>query len=370
MINLSKHFFAGGNTSEGFYSLFNYIIDVNNANKIIYLKGGPGTGKSSLMKSIGDFFVEKGYTLEFYHCSSDSDSLDGIKIKELNVAMVDGTAPHMIDPKIPGAVDEILNLGNLLNNTMLKENKKEIINISNKISETFKRTYRYLKAAKCIHDDWSVLNCTAKDHKKLFKLEEELKNNIFTLNNINNSKINISTSSPEETHLFLTAFTPEGIISFIDSIYCCTKNIYVLNGGPGTGKTILLKNIGKAALQNGLSVEYYHNSLIPSKIEHLVIPELNLAILTSNEINKQFLDGQQIYMDNLLNLSILNSNRDKIAEDKELFYNIIDKALNILSSEKSLHDELEKYYVDSMDFSNISTIKEELIEKFLSYEKN
>ncbi|MCS4455740.1 hypothetical protein JTT01_05220 [Clostridium botulinum] len=55
MINQSKHFFAGGNTAEGFYSLFNNIIDINNANRIIYLKGGPGTGKSSLMKSIADF---------------------------------------------------------------------------------------------------------------------------------------------------------------------------------------------------------------------------------------------------------------------------------------------------------------------------
>lgn len=52
-----------------------------------------------------------GYNLEYMHCSSDSESLDGIVIPAKKVALLDGTAPHVVDPKNPGAVDEIINLG-------------------------------------------------------------------------------------------------------------------------------------------------------------------------------------------------------------------------------------------------------------------
>ena len=80
-------------------------------NRIFILKGGPGTGKSSLMKDAGTVWSEKGYDIEFLHCSSDPDSVDGVIITSLQVAIVDGTAPHVIEPKLPGAVEEYINLG-------------------------------------------------------------------------------------------------------------------------------------------------------------------------------------------------------------------------------------------------------------------
>ena len=52
--------------------------------------------------------------------------LDGILIKEINVAMLDGTSPHVVDPLTPGAVDEILNLGDALDKDILVKNKKKL----------------------------------------------------------------------------------------------------------------------------------------------------------------------------------------------------------------------------------------------------
>ena len=86
--------FPGGNTSKGFYSFYRYILSQDEARRIICIKGGPGTGKSSLMKKVGQFFNEKGYNIEYHHCSSDNNSLDGVVIKGLNVAILDGTSPH------------------------------------------------------------------------------------------------------------------------------------------------------------------------------------------------------------------------------------------------------------------------------------
>ncbi len=100
--------FPGGNTSVGFYSYYDYILPQDRAKRIFVIKGGPGVGKSTFMKQIGNELVEKGYDAEFMHCSSDPDSLDGIVIPALEVAFIDGTAPHVVDPKNPGAVDETI----------------------------------------------------------------------------------------------------------------------------------------------------------------------------------------------------------------------------------------------------------------------
>ncbi|WP_425446644.1 ATPase [Dethiothermospora halolimnae] len=89
-----KRVFPGGNTSKGFYSYYDNIIE-KDANRIFILKGGPGTGKSSLMKSIGKEMLNKGYDIEYHHCSSDNGSIDGVVVPKLKVAMIDGTAPHV-----------------------------------------------------------------------------------------------------------------------------------------------------------------------------------------------------------------------------------------------------------------------------------
>ena len=63
------------------------------------------------MKEVGNHFAEQGEDVDFLWCSSDPDSLDGIVLKKRRIALLDGTAPHVVDPQNPGAVDEILNLG-------------------------------------------------------------------------------------------------------------------------------------------------------------------------------------------------------------------------------------------------------------------
>ena len=47
----SQEHVSGGNTSKGFYSRFDNIISPEEARRIFVIKGGPGTGKSTLMKT-------------------------------------------------------------------------------------------------------------------------------------------------------------------------------------------------------------------------------------------------------------------------------------------------------------------------------
>jgi ABC-type lipoprotein export system ATPase subunit len=87
-----KHIFPGGNTSQGFYSFFDSVL--HNMDRIFIIKGGPGTGKSTLIRLVGMAMVDRGHDIEYLHCASDNDSLDGVVMTDLKVAIVDGTAPH------------------------------------------------------------------------------------------------------------------------------------------------------------------------------------------------------------------------------------------------------------------------------------
>lgn len=87
-------FFLGANSPDGFVSFYESLIDLDTANEVYIIKGGPGAGKSSFMKRAAAGLTEAGLTTEFIVCSADPDSLDGVVFPEIGVAFVDGTQPH------------------------------------------------------------------------------------------------------------------------------------------------------------------------------------------------------------------------------------------------------------------------------------
>lgn len=92
----ARHMYPGNNTPEGFFSYYSYILSQREADKIICIKGGPGVGKSTFMRKIGEELLEEGHHIDFMHCSSDNGSLDGIVLRDKKIALIDGTSPHVM----------------------------------------------------------------------------------------------------------------------------------------------------------------------------------------------------------------------------------------------------------------------------------
>lgn len=354
-----RNLFPGGNTSKGFYSFYRYILSQEDANRIICIKGGPGTGKSSLMKKIGKHFGEMGYSIEYHHCSSDNNSLDGVVIKELNIALLDGTSPHIVDPINPGAVDEILNVGVALDSDFLSKNKKDIIKLNKDIGKSFKRAYRFLGAARSVHEDWSILDSESLNPSAT----TDLINTIITSIPVDSSK----TGFGSDRHIFSTAFTPDGIVSFNEDLSKEAKDLIVISGGPGYKKTEILKQTGSYLQNKGYFVEYLHDPFIPERLENILVPELSLGIFTSNEISKITYPSVTYKMSDFCNKAALTNRVDEVLYDKKQFDELVAKALSCIKNAKSLHDQLETYYVQAMDFSIVDTLYDETIKKIESY---
>lgn len=91
-------YFLGANSPSGFFSLYPELIQPRSARAIYILKGGPGCGKSTLMRRVGARMEEAGLAAEYILCSGDPDSLDALLLPQIGVALVDGTAPHGTAP--------------------------------------------------------------------------------------------------------------------------------------------------------------------------------------------------------------------------------------------------------------------------------
>ena len=93
-------YFLGGNTPAGFYSLYHQLSDPTRTRALYIVKGGPGSGKSTLMRRVERHAQAAGLETEQVLCSGDPDSLDALILPQLGAALVDGTAPQGVVPEV------------------------------------------------------------------------------------------------------------------------------------------------------------------------------------------------------------------------------------------------------------------------------
>lgn len=147
-----KNYFAAANGYTGFRSYFGDIFNSNDYEHIYVIKGGPGTGKSTLMKKIAEKATKENTDHDKIFCSSDPSSLDGIIVRTERgkFAVIDGTSPHERDAVIPGAIDTIINLGEGFDVKKLKEYRLEIVSLNERKKAAYKSAYDTLKVAGAI----------------------------------------------------------------------------------------------------------------------------------------------------------------------------------------------------------------------------
>jgi len=357
-----KHAFPGGNTSKGFHSFYDYILPQNEANRIIVMKGGPGVGKSTFMRRIGMEMCSMGYNVEFMHCSSDNNSLDGLVITDLKIAMIDGTAPHIVDPRNPGAIDEILHLGDFWNEEGLKQSRNDITSLTSEISSLFARAYKYLGAGKYIYDDIEKIYDDAIDMKTVNKKAEAIVSDIF-------GRLDCVEKSSKERHLFISAITPEGPKNYIPNLIESQKNVYIVKGPHGKGFKKIFSRIAESAIAKGFDIECYHCAFNPEVIEHIVIPEIQTAVTTSRKYHpvEVISPVEIINLGDYFNNNIIDKYSEVLDYDTAEFDNLFNKAVEKISQAKALHDKLETYYIPNMDFEGVEILRKNILEKIIKY---
>lgn len=142
---LKKDRFLGASTYNG---PVDYIENITkNLNKRYFIKGRPGTGKSTFMKGIAEEAFKRGFNVDIYHCSFDPDSVDMIVINELSLAIFDSTAPHEHSPSLNS--DEIIDIYDIAVNKLTDEKYSEQLSIiEGKYKSNISKAVNELKKAK------------------------------------------------------------------------------------------------------------------------------------------------------------------------------------------------------------------------------
>lgn len=356
-----KKVFPGGNTAYGFYSFYDFIIEPDAAH-VFVIKGGPGVGKSTFMRRTGEELLARGYDVEFHCCSSDNGSLDGVVVPALKVALIDGTAPHVVDPKHPGVVDEIVNLGEYWREDGLRARKKEVLALNQEIKRLFNRAYAYLEAANILLNEVRAYyrDTGALDIAALDRLALELVHEIFA------GRPCLEKGSFVR-RLFATAITPDGPVSHLETIVGHLGRRYVLTGDDGTGKGAIVHRLMDAAQMRGYDVEAYHCALDPLRVDHIVLPELDTAVI--NNVEPHFYAPQPgdtvVDTGQLVDIAVDAYYGEERSVARTLYRRCLEQAVRFINQAKGRHDELESCYIPNMDFAAVETRRKEIVARIL-----
>ncbi|MDD2420661.1 MAG: PRK06851 family protein [Heliobacteriaceae bacterium] len=359
-----RKMFAGANTAQGFFSFYDQIIRPD-CTRIYVIKGGPGVGKSSLMKAIGVVLQEKGFDLEHHCCSSDNSSIDGLVIPAIGVALLDGTHPHVVEPKFPGAVGEIVYLGDYWRDDQLQVVKNDILQANHRVGRFFWIAYNNLKEAKVAHDEWEAYLAECMDWGGVNRVAAELLAAIF------------EGAKPEWgpariRHLFANAVTPQGLVNHVPTLLTGYKRLFLVTGLPGTGKSTVLETVARKAGTTGLGTEVFHCTLDPQKVDLVLIPAMETVVMAGSELlpvdlTTLNLQVVTINLNEFINYGILNQHAAEVAAATHRFWHIFNRAAGFIRRAKGIHDELEKHYRPAMDFSRVNARKEQILQRILEY---
>lgn len=347
-------YFLGANSCEGFVSHFKDSYSAEDGYRAYIIKGGPGTGKSSFMKSIAKKAQENGYEVHLCPCSSDPDSLDGVVIPELKVTLLDGTAPHIVEPDFPGACERLIDLGEYWDFNKLLKNRTKIMAASTKNSLLHKRASGYLSASGELLADNLRLedNCIKK--KQLYAFAK----------NICEKYIKQKGTTGRQTVRFIGAVTPKGEISYSETLTSGIKNAVIIEDRYGAVSGKIVEAVKENAVRAGYDVIVFKNPLLPSFIcDHIIIPELSLLVASENQSTKINLDIRRVHSRRFTDVLKLKAVRQRMLLNRRIAKELLDTACETLSLAKASHDELEKYYIKAMDFSAVKKREEKTAEE-------
>ena len=354
----NREFYFGANTSNGFVSLYDHIAPCEKLKKVFVIKGGPGTGKSTIMRKIGDEFSNR-YEIEYGRCSSDPDSLDAVYIKDLGVVVLDGTPPHPFEPKFPGALESIVNLYPFWNEKSLENLRSEIERAWGKCSACHEKACKYLSVAGIISNTNVSLVEEAFLNEKAEKFVER----------IVRGKIKSTQTKGNETVRFLSAITPKGVNILNVSGY---DDVYIIEDEYKKVSSYILYKIRRELIEKECDFITCYSVISPfQRIEHIFVPKLKLAFLSSDSLQKVLYSGEYtvIRAKRFLDESIMKANKQKLKFNNAIKKEMINAALKMMREAKLNHDELEKLYVKNVDFNNMEELTKDLINKIKQFEK-
>ncbi len=352
MKNEGAAFFMGTNTANGYFSLFPELFDAKDGWTVYLIKGGPGTGKSGLMKLIAQQAEERGLIVQRVFCSSDPQSLDAVRIPARKVCLLDATAPHTLDPQYPGASETIVNLGEAWDREKLRANAQRIITLTDSNKALHRRSVLFLEAAACAMEDSRRRALRNLNVEKIERYAQR-----FAAR-----ELSAGDRKGKETRCFLNGCTPNGYLTLFDTAAHYCNRIVRVTDETGAAAGELMDALRRFALGSGVDVLTCLNPFVPNgRPLHIIFPNEQIGFFTDNSLQSfkpyahKTLRSARFEQDN----TALNG-RQRLLFNKKAAAQFLGDGIALLDKAKRVHDELERFYIEAMDFEQVNKITEDL----------
>ena len=354
-------YFAASNSRGGFYSYYEHCFR-GRVDRLYCIKGGPGTGKSTLMREIMREGERRGYRAEAYYCSSDADSLDGVLLfgRTDSIGLLDATSPHAFEPRVPGARENIIDLGRFWNEQALTAEYPRIETLNRQKSDAYRACYRCLAGVGELSDalrdsvtpcvDIEKMNRTARRLTKGLGGGEQGDVEIRLRDSLGlGGRVRLDTYMREAERLCL-------IEDYHDSAYLLMDQL-VANAG------------GQKA-----SMRISRHPILPDRTDAMLLTESKTAFVVCETQELSMLTelwprARVISMRRMMQKESLRVMRDELRRLDRLRAALLDEAISQMSKASNAHFCLERIYSSAMDFAAKERYTAELCRRLFDAEK-
>ncbi|WP_313731679.1 nucleoside-triphosphatase [Cohnella nanjingensis] len=170
------------------------------------------------------------------------------------------------------------------------------------------------------------------------------------------------------SHYFARGNTAHGAHFLYQSAFDGLNKIFVLTGPQGTGKSTVIRCLADSLLDQGQHVQCFHSPLRPDELDGIILTELKVGIIDGrvcggipdNEAGEIVL----IHFGEALDNSLISLGHSRTIEDLSgKLASAYSKAYEAFLTALRIHDEWEKYYIESMDFAKAGQVAQDLIQE-------
>ncbi len=264
----------------------------------------------------------------------------------------------MVEPRYPGAFETLIALGDCWDEDALEASRPQIMELSARISRCHEHSSRFLSAAGSILNDTYRIALEFTDAAKIERYASR-----FARRELGRK----ASGRGRQSFRFLSGVTNQGLLRFDGTIQALAQKIYLVEDPYGAASRLLLDQIRARALERGYDVIVCSCPLSPfDKAEHLIIPELSLAVMSGNCTGlPQVKACRTIHYTRFTDLEGLRTMRNRLGLNKKAALQLLGRSCELLAEAKALHDELERYYIAATDFEAVDLVTDALREKIL-----
>jgi hypothetical protein len=357
-LQTAPSYFLAATGPSGFCSRFAGMYDPGDGWQCVILKGGPGSGKSTLMKKAAQRAMEAGQAVELIYCTSDPRSLDGVILPERKQCMMDGTAPHVMDPVLPGACERLFDPGDCWNRQLLAAHRSEIQALNRQIADCHRQAGQLRTAAASLLDYGRALVDPALNREKLAQYSRRLCRRLFPGATYPGGRV---------AHRFLSGITPDGWVTFGHTLTICARRVVQIEDDTGAVAGVILTAIRDAAAAHGEPVICCGDPLRPDEPDAVLLPRRQEAFARTDRFRRfDVVPERTIHARRFYDPSARSAVRTRLRPAQKQAAALIQAAVGELALARNLHDRLEAYYMAATDYGKLNAKSEQLLAEWMA----